>query len=87
MCSACQYVYVVITNYSPGPLQSLQSTIQYAPMMQPQLSAYTAMAAAAAAASPVPTLATTPSSMTTPTMSPISYDKMILPNNFKCEIF
>lgn len=66
-----------------GPLQS--AAIQYAPMLQPQLTAYPALAAAAAAASnpAVPTIATTPTTLTTPTISPLNYDKMILPNSFK----
>ncbi|KAL5251194.1 hypothetical protein ACHWQZ_G016787 [Mnemiopsis leidyi] len=60
---------------NPGAIQGLQ----YTPMIQPQLTAYPSLAPS----NPVQTIATTPSTITTPTLSPLSYDKMLLPNNFK----
>ncbi|XP_063686648.1 polypyrimidine tract-binding protein 2-like isoform X2 [Bolinopsis microptera] len=67
---------------TPGAMQGLQGLqgLQYTQMIQPQLTAYPSLAAAS---NPVQTIATTPSTITTPTLSPLNYDKMILPNNFK----
>ena len=69
---------------TPGAMQGLQGLqgLQYTQMIQPQLTAYPSLAAAS---NPVQTIATTPSTITTPTLSPLNYDKMILPNNFKCK--